>query len=1696
MAGRPEDMSRDGDVGVCHPATSCPLGSSLNQNESCGTHSVLNSVWAAGGYGKRAHDTSQRRTKGRSIGSKIGSFNVKGRYTQHESELSEEKEALSMNNSKDRIMTKVSKYPRIMNYMRRNKILLLCVQETKLKGNDHVTIMEENPLLEVKCNNDPEGKAKSGIAFLLNKNITRNKAVTHDVIIPGRASRIIIQLGPDERLNVVNIYAPNIEKEKIAFYKKLKSKLSEMNDMEDMIMMGDFNMVNESIDRLPQRKDEERVMSPINAITSKYHLVDGWRKYNDKDLDYTFTSASNSSSARIDRIYVPKSEEKFFSEWKIESTLGISDHKLITVFKSKENTPYIGKGLWRMNHDLVEYEPFRTEVGPILMKLEEELDSTEFNQSSSPQSLWVKAKEKIVEVAKEKEKQRKAQINKKRTTLMKKKNRCLRLIRLNIKDMHQTNEEQYKKNVQKLREWLKDIENDINRHERIRIENAREMTKARFELLGEQSNEWFFNLKQTEKEDQTIYAIKDRNGKLQTETTAMAEAFRQYHEKQAESPTLRSDWEQVSNKVIKSLKKSLSKDEQRELEETFTEQKVLEAIKKGDNGKAPGCDGFIYEFWKNWVTENTVIKVSKETGKNQKITVNIVKILTRIFNDIEANGMKEKEFSKGTMFLLYKNKGEKNEAKNYRPITLLNTDYKIMTKAIATELGNVAPKLIHENQTGFIPGRGLFDNVQLSHMLISYCEQKQINGCIIALDQEKAYDRIAHKYLWKVLEKYKIPRKMIQTIQHLYMNTETSIMVNGTMSDPVKINRGVRQGDPMSCLLYVMAIEPLAEMLRDSKLKGIKIKGVEDKVLTSLFADDTLVSLDKKDDKKVMDKCLDDFCGATTAKFNEDKTEYLPVGTKEYREWVVKNKKLNLKAGNEIEATAKIVSDGESMRQLGGRIGNSSNETKQWEDIVKRQEKVLNQWKGANLTFKGKELILKALVISLDQFLATVNTMPKWVQERTSKLTKDFLWKDKKRGLIDWKWVTSPKEQGGLNMPSIEMRCEAIEIMWAKKWLAPPGKRPTWAFVLDEIINMNVTKRPIIDEEARINWVTQNWHESDATWAKIPVRIQTMLKTVRKYNIGIEALKISPNTKGMMPIWHHIDAQSNMLWSKKAAKCLRRIHKVVTVDDLENVINNTHNYPNACESPNSCESIANKLRDVLSEKFNPMNITPHKDNLDHTPNRLLNAKKRTREQEEDEVNDMGLDFNPDITEREHPLQMVRIFRKGPPLKKRRIDINYNREPPKYRDPPHTPSKRKGEKVKIYTDGSSSNSGSLNSKNGAGLWISDNHKDNKSIKVGIKGAHNGTCELVGALYAVRIETPSGKIILSDSRLVVDGMTKWLKHWEDIAWLNVDNKDLWMNIANDIRKQPYSTAFKWIKGHVGIHGNEEADKLADEGANKPGPADNLNLQQIHELKYVHKSARLQALTQKYAYELIRQWNTKKPRNKKKELNIKTAQKAVKDYTSLKPREQDIWMGLQLKEIPNIISDFIWKIIHDRIKCGNYFANMSSPEWKEKQYCECGKIETIEHILLKCKLNKARTTWKALEVTWKSIDNKGYKLPKITMGIIMGLSVIKYNTGKSRKDFMEDKNVSNRLKTLLSTAVWYIWKNRNNRIFNKVKLSNKTTRQRWNATIKERILLEWKMLDINKKTRGTEMQRFAEKWARAIKIPDKGKDLAVTL
>jgi len=124
------------------------------------------------------------------------------------------------------------------------------------------------------------------------------------------------------------------------------------------------------------------------------------------------------------------------------------------------------------------------------------------------------------------------------------------------------------------------------------------------------------------------------------------------------------------------------------------------------------------------------------------------------------------------------------------------------------------------------------------------------------------------------------------------------VSVNKVLSQAIKIGRGVRQGCLMLCLLYDIAIEPLAESIRESPLKGFKIQGLEERVLVSLFADNTLVYMNENNNKKTLEQAIKNFCEVSTAKFNNEKSEVLPIGTKEYRNSIIKTRTVN-KTNNE-----------------------------------------------------------------------------------------------------------------------------------------------------------------------------------------------------------------------------------------------------------------------------------------------------------------------------------------------------------------------------------------------------------------------------------------------------------------------------------------------------------------------------------------------------------------------------------------------------------------------------------------------------------------------------------------------------------------------------------------------------------------------------------------------------------------------------
>ena len=146
-----------------------------------------------------------------------------------------------------------------------------------------------------------------------------------------------------------------------------------------------------------------------------------------------------------------------------------------------------------------------------------------------------------------------------------------------------------------------------------------------------------------------------------------------------------------------------------------------------------------------------------------------------------------------------------------------------MTKVLAMHQAEAAPTLLHKSQARFIPGRQISEQTQLFKMVLSYVEAAEEIGMIVALDQAKAYDKIKHDYLWKTLKAFKIPDNFICTVQNLYSNASTRVMINRILS-----SQGVHQGDPLSCLLFDLGIEPLSLMIRESNLKGLTIPSTQE----------------------------------------------------------------------------------------------------------------------------------------------------------------------------------------------------------------------------------------------------------------------------------------------------------------------------------------------------------------------------------------------------------------------------------------------------------------------------------------------------------------------------------------------------------------------------------------------------------------------------------------------------------------------------------------------------------------------------------------------------------------------------------------------------------------------------------------------------------------------------------------------------
>ena len=319
----------------------------------------------------------------------------------------------------------------------------------------------------------------------------------------------------------------------------------------------------------------------------------------------------------------------------------------------------------------------------------------------------MKTKKEIKRIGKEESINRQRMLTKKKNTLQ---NKIRKEGRNNSNDSHKQS---------KMIELIKELNNDSKG----RIKTAQIVAKAKYIKQKQKSMKYFLNLKRDKKDPSIIKALQNKNGKVITDTNEMCKIATEYHQSLQKAPERQNEDNQNINKTLKNITKKLKVEDQDKLNQLIDEYEIKKAIRQSQNGKASGFDGIPYEFYKEQIKQYKDFK-DREGSKNPKKPItNIAKILKEIYNEIKEKNLKDQNFILGTMFLLYKKK-EKTKIENYRPITLTNTDYKILTKTIATKLEKLAHKIIHLNQAGFIPKRGLYNchdlAKQLSHYLYLY----------------------------------------------------------------------------------------------------------------------------------------------------------------------------------------------------------------------------------------------------------------------------------------------------------------------------------------------------------------------------------------------------------------------------------------------------------------------------------------------------------------------------------------------------------------------------------------------------------------------------------------------------------------------------------------------------------------------------------------------------------------------------------------------------------------------------------------------------------------------------------------------------------------------------------------------------------------------------------------------------------------
>ena len=555
------------------------------------------------------------------------------------------------------------------------------------------------------CTNSTHSR---GVSILLSRKLNYTVIDSHSDN-DGRIILVNLEMC-NKGYTLVNIYAPNIVSERIAFFQKLREfiNLHSLNKNR-LIVGGDFNCVLNTNDRTSGIIDKSS--NVLTEILDNFDLVDVWKYLNPELVQFTYIDSSpRMCNSRIDLLLLSKCLRSLCCSSKIDHA-PVPDHKVVSVhLQAKVNDR--GKGYWKINNNLLKSKEYEEGISELIQDV-----ILEYGQHVSKSFLWDYLKIKIKEYS--------IAFSIKLAQNKKDKVKSLESLLDSLdKELTEKKDESIFQKRQDVKMKLDEIYKDIARGYQIR-------SRARWVEEGEQSSKYFLRLESNRQNYNCITTLKASSGiTVDTDNDILDVAKTFYSDLYTSRTVSNEDMDLAFNSLIP--ENILSPELQQKCEGLLAKDECFRAVKLMKRNKSPGLDGISIEFYEHFwpLIGDLLVDTYNESFEN------------KILPDSQRSAV---------LSLIFK-KGDTEDITNYRPISLTNVDYRILAFVLAARMQSVINSIVSHDQTAYIKNRYMGYNIRLVDDVVEYYDHMQKKGLLFMADFSKAFDSLEWKFLFKTLD--------------------------------------------------------------------------------------------------------------------------------------------------------------------------------------------------------------------------------------------------------------------------------------------------------------------------------------------------------------------------------------------------------------------------------------------------------------------------------------------------------------------------------------------------------------------------------------------------------------------------------------------------------------------------------------------------------------------------------------------------------------------------------------------------------------------------------------------------------------------------------------------------------------------------------------------------------------------------------